>query len=216
MISALTTNVTHFFRENHHFDHLRTTALPPLLERARKGDKVRIWSAGCSIGAEAYSIAMVLSDMAQDLDRLDVRILATDIDPVVVRKGSEGLYDGTILDSLPTEMRRRFFAAGPEGERIDERLRRLVSFKQLNLHGTWPMKGQFDIVFCRNVVIYFDAPTQRRLWDRFAQAIKPEGWLYVGHSERVPTEGGSPFVSSGITTYRLSPTGPRKGEQTWH
>lgn len=215
MISALTTNVTHFFREQHHFDMLRTTVLPPLLERARAGERVRVWSAGCSSGQEAYSIAMIIAELAGNLAQLDVRILATDIDPQMIAQGHQAIYDRGLLSDIPEPLRRRYFESTPQGERIVDTLRGMVSFRELNLHDLWPMRGQFDIIFCRNVVIYFDAPTQERLWNRFEKALSPGGWLFVGHSERVPLRPGGALKTAGITTYRLEPTGQNGGSR-WH
>ncbi len=217
MVSALTTNVTHFFRENHHFDLLRKAALPTLLERARAGGRVRIWSAGSSNGQEAYSIAMTLAELATDLARLDIRILATDIDPKMIEHGMHGLYEAAQADAVPETLRRKYFTEEPGGQmRIVPALRKLLVFKELNLHETWPMKGRFDIIFCRNVVIYFDPEAQLRLWSRFESALSPGGWLFVGHSERVPLSGRTRFVSAGITTYRLPEAGPKAGDQKWH
>lgn len=215
MISALTTNVTQFFRENHHFETLRSKALPELLERARAGGKVRIWSAGSSNGQEAFSIALVLADMAPDLARLNIKILATDIDTQMIARGREALYDASALNSIPTALH-RFVSVGPEGLRMSEPLRALISFHELNLHNPWPMKGPFDIIFCRNVVIYFDPSAQKRLWNRFESVLSPGGWLFVGHSERVPLEPPCKLSAAGITTYR-SPTIPKPtGGTTWH
>jgi chemotaxis protein methyltransferase CheR len=216
MISALTTNVTHFFRENHHFETLRTTALPPLLTRARAGGRVRIWSAGSSNGQEAYSIAMVLSELASDLTRLDIRILATDIDPVMIARGCDGIYEDAAVEAVPQVLRRKYFEPAAEGQRVIEPLRDCVSFRELNLHDPWPMKGQFDIIFCRNVVIYFDPEAQQRLWQRLENALNPGGWLFVGHSERVTLDGTSALKTAGITTYRLPDAGPKDGGSQWH
>ena len=217
MISALTTNVTHFFRENHHFDTLRSTALPPLLERARTGGRVRIWSAGSSNGQEAYSIAMILSELAgKDLDKLDIRILATDIDPAMIACGTRAIYNAAALEAIPDKLRRKYVEAAPEGGRIIAPLRSLVSFRELNLHHNWPMKGRFDIIFCRNVMIYFDPSAQAKLWTRFEAQLAPGGWLFAGHSERVPLGAGSRLVTAGVTTYRLPEAGLDNGGPRWH
>lgn len=218
MISALTTNVTHFFRESHHFDMLRDKILPPLVARAKAGGKVRIWSAGCSIGQEAYSIGMVLAELVPDPNALDIKILCTDIDPVVTAKGRAAIYDASNAESIPADLRRKYIENVPQGIRVIEPLRRLMTFNELNLHAAWPMKGKFDVIFCRNVVIYFDPPAQAKLWQRFGAALAPEGWLMVGHSERVPTDDKSGFVTAGITAYRHASTGmpPKAGEKTWH
>lgn len=215
MVSALTTNVTHFFRENHHFELLRDRALPPLLARARAGGRVRLWSAGSSNGQEAYSIAMTLAELAPDLDRLDIRILATDIDPVMIAHGTRGYYDDALTEAVPEPLRKKYFQPEDGGQRVIPALRKLLAFKELNLHEPWPMKGRFDVIFCRNVVIYFDPDAQARLWQRFEAALNPGGWLFVGHSERVHPNGQSKLVSSGITTYRLPEAGPNTGENQW-
>ncbi len=208
MISCLTTNVSHFFRESHHFDLLRKSALPPLIARVRAGGKARLWSAGCSNGQEAYSIAMTVLDLAPDLADKDFRILATDIDPVVVRKGRSATYDKASLEPVSTAMKSKYIEPQADGGgRLVAAARNLVNFQELNLHAPWPMKGRFDAIFCRNVVIYFDPPTQARLWERFAAALAPRGWLFVGHSERVPTQPVTNFETAGITTYRLAGDG---------
>ncbi|AOZ69454.1 hypothetical protein LPB142_09140 [Rhodobacter xanthinilyticus] len=217
MISALTTNVTHFFREKHHFDTLREKALPPLLARAKAGGRVRIWSAGSSNGQEAYTIAMVLTEMCSEVGSRDVRILASDIDPVMIARGTRGVYDSAALDGIPEPLQKKYTRPHPEGFEIVPQLRQLVSFRELNLHETWPMKGRFDIIFCRNVVIYFDQPAQTRLWQRFEACLNPGGWLFVGHSERVPLGGASRLETAGITTYRLPEEGAVQtiGESRW-
>lgn len=210
MLAALTTNVTHFFRENHHFEHLKSTFLPPLLDAAKRGGRLRIWSAGCSIGHEPYSIAMTILSMLPDAGRYDVRILASDIDPNVVATGRAGVYGESALSSIPTEMRRKFFrSAGPgrnrdgEGEfEVVEAMRSIVAFRELNLNGSWPMKGQFDAIFCRNVTIYFDQKTREKVWERFCEKLRPGGYLYVGHSERLSGPALSAMTYDANTSYR--------------
>ena len=201
MLAALTTNVTRFFREPHHFDHLAKNVLPPLIEEARAGGKVRIWSAGCSTGQEPYSLGLTVLSMLPQAADMDVRILASDIDPVVVATAREGVYSEESVVPIPADMRRRWLRQdGQNGWAVGPELRRLVAFRELNLMGAWPMKGRFQAVFCRNVVIYFDDATQARLWDRFADALAPAGRLYVGHSERVTS---SRFDPDGLTSFRL-------------
>jgi chemotaxis protein methyltransferase CheR len=203
MLAALTTNVTRFFREPHHFDHLRDNVLPPLLDAARRGGRVRIWSAACSSGQEPFSIAMtVLGLMPEAADR-DIRILATDIDPNMVAEGRSGTYAASLLTGVPDDYRRRWTSSlGNGAVRMADEARALITFNELNLIGDWPMKGRFDAIFCRNVAIYFEDDTQARLWSRFAPLINPNGALYIGHSERIQGPATSAFRADGVTTYR--------------
>jgi chemotaxis protein methyltransferase CheR len=208
MMAALTTNVTNFFRENHHFEHLKRELLPPLLDAARRGGRVRIWSAGCSNGHEPYSIALTVLSLMPNAADLDVRILASDIDPNVVSFGRTGIYDASALEPVPADMRRRWFTEAhtstPENRLFEvcDAMRTLVAFRELNLIGDWPMKGSFQAIFCRNVTIYFDQPTRERIWRRFCDFLEPEGWLYIGHSERL-SGAGMPFLAyEGTTAYR--------------
>lgn len=202
MLAALTTNFTSFFREMHHFDHLRQKVLPGLIDAAKSGGRVRLWSSACSTGEEPYSIALTLLDMFPEAKRYDVRILATDIDPNVVAAARAGVYREETVTPVPAKLRDRWIEKQPGGEarwRVKDEVRELMQFKELNLIGSWPMRGQFDVIFCRNVVIYFELETQTRLWARFLDQLTPSGRLYVGHSERVDTPS---FVSDGLTIYR--------------
>ena len=210
LINALTTNVSQFFRENHHFDLMRQTILPPLLQRAAQGGRVRIWSAGCSNGQEPYSIAMVLCEMVPNLATLDIRILATDIDAEVLAFARAGTYPLAMTDGIPLSMAGKYLtsaASSPDQRQISECLQRLISFRALNLHDTWPMQGSFDLIFCRNVLIYFDPAMQQRLLSRFHAILQPDGWLMLGHSERVPASIAADFVNGGITALRKSGSG---------
>ncbi len=207
MLTALTTNVTRFFREPHHFEHMKTAVLPPLLKAARGGARVRLWSAACSTGQEPYTIALTILSLMPDAAGLDVRVLATDIDPVVLATGRAGIYDEACIDAVPPDLRQRWFGrasdgAGKEGWRVADEVRRLVAFRELNLIGTWPMKGRFQAIMCRNVVIYFEEDTQAKVWSRFMPMIEPGGHLYIGHSERLSGDAARHFDSAGITTYR--------------
>jgi chemotaxis protein methyltransferase CheR len=207
MLAALTTNVTRFFREPHHFDHLRDKVLPSLLVKARSGGKIRIWSAACSSGQEPYSTAMTILSAAPDAASLDIKILATDIDPNVVATARTGVYDEGLLTGISAEHRRRWTmpAAGQPGSvQMADDARALITFNELNLIGDWPMKGKFDAIFCRNVAIYFDDETQSRLWSRFAPLLPIGGHLYIGHSERVAGPAAACLEPDGITTYRLT------------
>ncbi|MBY0422824.1 MAG: protein-glutamate O-methyltransferase CheR [Parvularculaceae bacterium] len=206
MLAALTTNVTRFFREPHHFELLRDVVLPPLLREAERGGRVRLWSAGCSNGQEPYSIALTLLEACPRAASLDVKVLASDIDPVVVAHARAGVYDDGQAESVPGALRAKYFAVSSEsGVRrwtASAELKSLIAFRELNLNGVWPMKGPFDAIFCRNVVIYFDEPTQQKLWSRYEQLLSPEGWLFVGHSERVSGPALAKFTSEGVTSYR--------------
>jgi len=213
MLAALTTNVTRFFREPHHFEHLRKNVLPPLVEAARRGARIRLWSAACSNGAEPYSIGLTILSVMPDAPSFDVKVLATDIDPNVVAEGNRGVYSDALLQPVPADLRRRWFAAtrGEDGKTwtAGDALRSLVVLRELNLIGHWPMRGKFDAIFCRNVVIYFEDETQARVWNRFAPYLTPGGRLYIGHSERLSGPAAALFDGDGITTYRLK-EGARK------
>jgi len=217
LVSAITTNVTRFFREPHHFDVLSAKA-PALLEKARAGGRIRLWSAGCSTGEEAYSIAAALLEHAPGIGRHDVRILATDIDPRVVDTARSGRYraDQTGTD-IPAYFRRHFNVGDRDGTLVPAPdVAGMIRFEVLNLMDPWPFAGMFDVVFCRNVVIYFDAETRKRLWMRLAAQIVTGGTLFVGHSERLDPELQPLFEPSGITQYTRtglrSPAGPARPE----
>lgn len=207
MLAALTTNVTRFFREPHHFKHLEEKVLPPLLALARQGKEVHIWSAGCSNGQEAYSIALTILGLMPDAASLDVRVLASDIDPNVVAEGRLGEYPASVLDAVSPELRKKWFKPiKNENETrwsVADELRTLVSFRELSLIADWPMRRRFNAIFCRNVVIYFDDRTQKQLWSRFLPALTKGGYLYIGHSERLSGPAADCFDSDGITTYRV-------------
>lgn len=204
MLAALTTNVTSFFREFHHFEHLQTKILPDLIRRAKSGERIRMWSAACSSGQEAYSIALILLKLMPDANNYDIRILATDIDKNILAKACDGIYEQSLLSSIPSDLRIGNFKALDDQQdlfQINEKLRNLISFKQLNLIGEWPMKGKFQVIFCRNVVIYFDNETQDKLWRRLASILDKNGMLYVGHSERISDPGSIGVRNNGLTTY---------------
>jgi chemotaxis protein methyltransferase CheR len=206
MLSHLTTNFTRFFRENHHFDHLRDEVLPGLLARAKSGGRVRIWSAACSDGQEPYSIALTVLSLLPNAADFDFKILATDIDPKILGLARTGAYDETSLETVSPAMRKQWFQEvdiqGRRKFQVDDRVKRLITFNELNLMAQWPFKGTFDVIFCRNVVIYFDEPTQTKIWSRFAGLLPENGHLYIGHSERVSGEAKHLFDNIGITTYR--------------
>jgi chemotaxis protein methyltransferase CheR len=205
MIAALTTNVTRFFREPHHFEHLKTSILPPLIAQAKKGGRIRIWSAACSSGQEPYSIALTILALLPEAAKHDIKILATDIDPNMIAAGKAASYEPGAIAGVPAALCQRWFAPAkdaPGALRAGDDLRTLVTFKKLNLIGDWPMKGMFDAIFCRNVVIYFENDTQAAIWSRMVPLLSPTGALYIGHSERVSGPAERDLTSDGITTYR--------------
>lgn len=204
MVAALTTNVTRFYREPHHFEDLARTLRPDLVERARQGGRVRLWSSACSTGQEAYCMALTVLETLPEAADLDVRILASDIDPNVLATAKEGVYPQEALDAVPTAQRRWFEAVEAGQARVREQVRRLVSFRELNLLEPWPMRGRFDVVFCRNVAIYFDEPTQVDIWSRIAGVLSPGGRLYIGHSERIHGEAARVLRPVGLTIYERS------------
>ncbi|MEO0936533.1 MAG: protein-glutamate O-methyltransferase CheR [Pseudomonadota bacterium] len=202
MISALTTNVSHFFREPHHFDLLTQEVLPHAKRALAENGRFRIWSAGCSNGQEPYSIAMHLLDAAPELASANFRILATDVDPKVIQFAQTGTYDDALLRGVPDDFRKRFTTPMNGGASMSDSLRNLITFKRLNLLEDWPMTGQFDAIFCRNVVIYFDQTTQDALWPRFHAAVAPFGMLFLGHSERIQDCEKFGFRPAGATAFR--------------
>lgn len=190
LINALTTNMTAFFREKHHFEDMANAIEAAIYEKgylARR--KIRIWSAGCSSGEEAYSIAMTLLDVIPDAHSWDCRILATDIDSAVLQKAVRGVYPYSETDSIPSEYLNRWFVRG-KGQnqslvRVKKELSDLISFRKLNLIDEWPLTQKYDFVFCRNVLIYFDENTIGRIIDRINDLLKSQGRLFVGHSENL-------------------------------
>ncbi len=186
-INAVTTNLTSFFREAHHFEHMKTVLIPKLLEQNATSKKIRIWSAGCSTGEEPYSIAITLMESIPDIHHWDVKILATDIDSEVLAKAKSGIYKAERIEELPQEMIKQWFKRGKGSKegfvRVAPELQSLITFRQLNLLADWPVKGPFDILFCRNVVIYFDKPTQKILFEKFSNVLAAHGHMYIGHSE---------------------------------
>ncbi|MBP2548091.1 chemotaxis protein methyltransferase CheR [Neorhizobium galegae] len=216
MLSHLTTNFTRFFRENHHFDHLRDEVLPGLITRAKNGGRVRIWSAASSDGQEPYSIALTVMSLLPNAVDYDFRILATDIDPKILALARAGAYDENSLETVSPAMRKQYFREvqidGRRKFQIDDKVKKLITYNELNLMAQWPFKGNFDVIFCRNVVIYFDEPTQTKIWGRFAGLLPVGGHLYIGHSERVTGDAKNLFDNIGITTYRY--TGKNAGRST--
>jgi chemotaxis protein methyltransferase CheR len=203
--NALTTNLTAFFREEHHF--------PILAEHVKKvKEPLEIWCCASSTGEEPYSIAMTLCEAFNTMNP-PVRIIATDIDTNVLTSASNGIYTLDRLEKLSTERAKKFFLRGKgrqEGYvRVRPELRQMITFKQLNLLAhSWPISGQFDAIFCRNVMIYFDKPTQGKILDRFAPLMKPDGLLFAGHSENFLYVSDA-FKLRGKTVYELDHHGAK-------
>jgi len=204
LVNAVTTNLTSFFREKHHFDYLRDTLIP---EKIRQNDfRLRVWSAGCSTGEEPYTIAITLFEAIPDPEKWDIKILATDIDSNVLQTGSEGIYDEARVADLDKNMLRRYFKKGNGNNagkvKVNPVLGKCIQFKQLNLLHDWPIKEKMDFIFCRNVVIYFDKETKSKLVDRFANQLVNKGKLFMGHSESL-YKTTDRFDLLGKTIYQL-------------
>lgn len=202
LICALTTNVTSFFRERNHFDHLRNEVMPSLIPMLRQGKKIRMWSAACSTGQEPWSIAMTTLGSFKDIGSFDFRILATDINSEVVARAEEGVYSSEELDGIPERERSLYLQDQGGSASMSASLRALPSFKVLNLNAVWPFRGSFSVIFCRNVVIYFDDATREALWARLAERLEPGGFLYVGHSERVANASHCGLINIAPTIYK--------------
>jgi len=204
LVNAVTTNLTSFFRENHHFEFLAQTALPEAVARNRSTRTLKIWSAGCSTGEEPYSIAMVLAEQQAMLRGWDVQLTATDIDSAVLAQAASGIYPVSRVEGLAASRLKRFFQKGrgrQQGKaRVREELRNTICFDQLNLMQPLALERQ-DIIFCRNVIIYFDKPTKTMLMDRFADVLADDGYLVIGHSESL-YQVTDRFELIGHTVYR--------------
>jgi len=188
--NAVTTNLTSFFRERHHFEYLGRTIIPNIISnQSIQNRRVRIWSAGCSTGEEPYCIAMTLKQVHQLTPQWDTKILSTDLDTDVLATCRAGIYPENRVEKIPPQLLRRWFRKAEQENQtsyqVHPQLQQLITFKQLNLMQAWPMKGPFDVIFCRNVIIYFDKPTQRTLIERYANILADDGYLILGHSENL-------------------------------
>lgn len=182
LIDVMTTNKTSFFREVAHFNFLREKFLPKLTNK-----RMRFWSAACSSGEEPFSLGMILLDSVPDIASKDVKILATDISPTILGKARKATYGEGTLQDLPSGFLRKYFIKvrneGSQAYQVNTNVRRMVRLAKLNLMDSWPMKGPFKVIFCRNVMIYFDRATQEKLINRFWGLLESGGYLFVGHSE---------------------------------
>ncbi|HKQ31097.1 MAG TPA: protein-glutamate O-methyltransferase CheR [Burkholderiales bacterium] len=186
LINAITTNKTDFFREAHHFQFLTDTVFPAMREANRR--RIRLWCAGTASGEEAYTLAITVCESFASLTDWDVRILATDIDTNVLERAENGVYPEEVLERVPAPLRGRYFQRGVDENagyvRVKPQAQSLIYFRRLNLMDeSWPMQGPFDVIFCRNVLIYFDKATQRKLLAHYAKLLRPEGYLMLGHAE---------------------------------
>lgn len=208
-ICALTTNHTFFYREAHHFNHFEQEVRPGMLRALEAGRSARIWSAGCSSGEETWSLAMTLLGPDRAAGRRiasqDLRYLASDLALHALDTAREATYPTESLEAVPANLRQVWTTSHAGKSQIASEARSFVRFRMLNLLGAWPMKSQFDVIFCRNVMIYFDQPTKERLVARFADQLAPGGYLYIGHSERVTGAATAAFEVVGPTIYRKVP-----------
>ncbi len=213
MINALTTNKTDFFREQHHFDYLRSTVFPMLEKKAKEtGERrIRIWSAACSTGEEPYTLAMTVLDHfgPTSFHGWDIRILASDVDTDVLAHAQKGVFAADRVSDVPREILKRHFQKTSKDPKapvqVRSELQELITFRRINfIEPHWPINTYFDIIFCRNVMIYFDETTQDRLLTRFSDQLVPTGHLFIGHSESI-LRLDQVYTSLGNTIYRLSP-----------
>jgi len=204
LINCITTNVTSFFRENHHFEQLASRMLPEAMVRNAQSRRIRIWSAGCSSGEEPYSIAMTVAETMPPAQRWDLKILATDIDSDMVATASSGMYTEDRATGMSDERQRHWLQRGSGRNtgmlKMKSELISLITFRLLNLLHEWPLTGPFDVIFCRNVMIYFDQATRERILMRFARLLAPGGYLCIGHSESIHG-ANMPYRLVGRTIY---------------
>jgi chemotaxis protein methyltransferase CheR len=190
MIDQISTNLTSFFREPKHFEYLRQIFLPGLIQRKQSGGRCRIraWSAGCSSGEEPYSMAITLLEAVRDHGSCDTRILATDISTRILQRAQKGVYESERVAEMLPALKSRYLKPNKDkaGQVLYEAgpaIRSIITFKYLNLMEPWPFRGPFDFIFCRNVMIYFDKPTQQQLVNRFWDLLDHGGIFFTGHSE---------------------------------
>jgi chemotaxis protein methyltransferase CheR len=209
LIDCVTTNKTDFFREPSHFDFMRDVAVPESLNRRGRGSRpLKIWSAACSTGMEAYTIAMVLDDMTRAGPGFEFRILGTDISTSVLDLARKGIYTRDMIAPVPDEWARRYFLSSRDRSRAEVRvvpeLRRTANFRRMNLMDpAYPFDRDVDIIFCRNVLIYFDKPTQRKVVDRLCTHVRPGGYLMVGHSESMVHNGSKVLKQVQPTIFKI-------------
>ncbi len=204
LYDVVTTNTTHFFREPKHFDILVAQVLPDLAP-SLAGRRLRLWSAGCSTGEEPYTLAMLMLEYARSFRNFDFEILATDISTQVLQHGSRGVYDLDKANSIPVPLLKKYLLKSKNSSRgkvkMGEELRSKVKFSRLNFMKGFSFKRPMDIIFCRNVVIYFDREVQEKLFKKFCSQLRLGGYLFIGHSESI-TGMGLPVSQIAPTVYR--------------
>lgn len=186
MIDAVSTNKTEFFREASHFDFMKDKLLPEFLESGQ--EHLKIWSAAASSGEELYTIAMVISEFLENKNRFDYSILGTDISYQVLQKATLAVYSKERIERIPVSLRNKYFLKSKNSAvptvRVIADLRNKTSYQRLNLmDDSYNVPSEYDVIFCRNVLIYFDRPTQERVINKLCQKLKPGGYLFLGHSE---------------------------------
>ena len=206
LIDVVSTNKTDFFREPDHFEYLVQKAVPELMSRNENGRPLLVWSAGCSTGEEPYTLAMVLYEYALAQPGFRFQVLATDISTTVLAKAGKGVFKSDVVRPVPAELRRKYFmrSRDPNAEilRVVPELRQLVEFRRLNfMDGDFGLSQKVDVVFCRNVIIYFDRPTQKRIMHKLAHQLVPGGYAFVGHSETLH-DMDLPLVAVAPSLYR--------------
>lgn len=210
-VNCITTNKTDFYREPHHFQFIADTFLPEVQEHVQKGrmrKRLRVWHAGCSSGEEPYTLGITLMEALNGASDWDIRLLASDIDTNVLDQAEQGVYGADRVSTIPLHLLHKYFLRGRGGSdgmvKVRDSVRELIEFKRINLNDVWPIRPdtKFDIIFCRNVIIYFNRDTQRKLFARFADHLRPGGILFIGHSESLINVSDS-FESLGNTIYRL-------------
>jgi len=205
-IDSLSTNLTSFFRENEHFNYIKSTLLPKIIAERGPNKSLRAWSAGCSTGEEPYTIAITLLESLPQPAAWDIKILATDISTRVLARASAGVYEADRFNGVSPQIKAKYFdprktADGDNAFAAVAGLRDRIAFRYLNLMEPWPFTGPFDFIFCRNVMIYFDKPTQEKLVNRYYECLRPGGVLFTGHSESL-TGINQPFKYTQATIYQ--------------
>jgi len=210
-INCITTNKTDFFREPHHFQYITNTFVPEVLEQVRTGKmrkRLRVWHAGCSSGEEPYTMAITLLEALKGGEGWDIRLMASDIDTNVLDQAERGVYGADRVSTIPIHLLHKYFLRGrgdSEGSvKVRDSVREMIEFRKINLNDIWPIRPEtkFDVIFCRNVIIYFNRDTQRKLFSRFYDHLRPGSVLFIGHSESLLNVSDS-FESLGNTIYRV-------------